>query len=649
MAFYIAAPTLAIATNTHATYEEGKDTFFEERGRLPNKQEQGVLVATSAASAIVEKMGAEVALGKPGKILGTKLKEVLGKRLGLTSSMAATLATSAVIEGGEEVVTELIKQVGVNQGKDKLYDSDKLYQSYVEGMAAGGMTRATLEASNLPKNVVSDILSVASGKTVKAGIDVAGKVINKVAPETVKSESSYKKSLEGGLRGAISRVESGDAGYNAYNRGQAGKTGEAKNIEGMTVGEFMAEQSAYESDKSTGIFAGGKYQIIPETMRLAAKSLGLKPEDKFDAAMQERIFQDYLVKEKRPQMYNYITGKSDDQAAAQKAMGQEWASVAYDEKGVSYYAKDSAGNKAHLSDRDADALLDTARAEYAKGIKAGLIEQEAYSKAMGAKTAATAFSYPKGSVDKRTGQFRSAGVKVYEQADVKPVTRKVVERAAKATGLTETEVTTPPIRVPESTETALALLILINSMKIQLNQLKLLQRLLWESEAIDTQKEAADSIQMLASLPDEMFNSQEGIIELTNHVGSASSALQREIQAISKMAEEGVEIPSARIEAMETMSDQIEHMRQTTVALTKEYADTPIAALDSTGRVGEAITRGSAALATIDTSGLVGDVATMVKELSAFDALVNQTAAEAPNTFKEVQGEALGTRTNAPG
>lgn len=633
MAYYIAAPTLAIATNTHNTYEEGKDSFYEDRGRLPNKDEQKVLLGTSVASALIEKVGAEAALGKVGQEAGKRLTEVLSKKIGLLPALATTIAASATIEGTEEVLTDLIKQVGVNQGKDKLFDSDQLYASFTQGMAAGGHTRATMEAAGMPAKAIKDILSL-TGNTAK----VAGKGVvaatKALSGDPVKTEAAYNESFKTGLSGAIARVESGSAGYNAYNRGQAGKTGEAKNIEGMTVGEFMAEQSAYEKNNKTGIFAGGKYQIIPETMRLAAKSLGLDPNAPFDAEMQENIFQNYLVKKKRPDMYNYIIGTSDDQGKAQLAMAQEWASVPYSSEGKSYYAG-SANNKAHMSDADTKNLLDTARAKYAEGIKSGLDPQVAYSKAMGARTQPKAFSYPSGK--------GKAGVRVYDQKATAPEIVKAADHVAKATGVDPSVLSTPPIETVEGHDFDAQVSDAGTSTVAAPSQLDKAQ-----VKPRDTQAELAAKVEEITKLPGELFSSKEGVVELTNHVEEAKAAFSRELIELQAIQEAGNDIPEYRLKVFGELEAEIDRMSTGVNELAKQFEDAPVN-LDSTGGMGEMITRGSAALAKVDTSSLVGEVGTMLVELQAYDKLLEKTSTDGSKTMASVQGEKLGSRTNGQG
>lgn len=97
----------------------------------------------------------------------------------------------------------------------------------------------------------------------------------------------------------IAGPESG-GNYNAFNQGQpndrpgGSKKWLGKNLTDMTIGEILQRQ-AYEEDTRNprlngyGIWAAGKYQIIPATMRAAVQRSGLKTTDMFSPANQDKL------------------------------------------------------------------------------------------------------------------------------------------------------------------------------------------------------------------------------------------------------------------------------------------------------------------------------------------------------------------------
>jgi peptidoglycan hydrolase-like protein with peptidoglycan-binding domain len=129
--------------------------------------------------------------------------------------------------------------------------------------------------------------------------------------------------------------ESGAAGYNAYNRGTYVDAAGGKHIRGpagaidfstLTVGQVHDRQHL-RGDDPDRLFAIGKYQIIPATMNDAIEKLHLDRNQPFTPAMQDKIFSDYLITDKRPDVRNFITDKPGATLqAAQSGLAAEWAS-----------------------------------------------------------------------------------------------------------------------------------------------------------------------------------------------------------------------------------------------------------------------------------------------------------------------------------
>lgn len=187
--------------------------------------------------------------------------------------------------------------------------------------------------------------------------------------------------------------ESGVPGYNAYNRGTHWDAQKHKNVlvgadhpidfSKLTLGQVMDMQAlpARDSDR---LFAVGKYQIIPQTLENAVRTLHLDRNQPFSHEMQDRIFSEYLIKDKRPQVRDYLMGKEGATLqSAQHSLAQEWASFPDPAKnGASYYSKDGV-NKAHISlDQSANALKDM-RASYKAAIDHGKSPAEAWAAMVG--------------------------------------------------------------------------------------------------------------------------------------------------------------------------------------------------------------------------------------------------------------------------
>ncbi|MCA8129594.1 mannosyl-glycoprotein endo-beta-N-acetylglucosamidase [Burkholderia multivorans] len=171
----------------------------------------------------------------------------------------------------------------------------------------------------------------------------------------------------GGLAGAMSRladtafgklIARGEGDYNSVNRGaRGGYRASTENLEGMTVAQVMAAQRAGQFN------AAGRYQIIGSTLAEAARSLKLNGDEMFDRKLQDRIFEQYLVRNKRRAIADYVEGRSDDLRGALRAASREWASVADPDTGRSYYAG-KGNNRASITVAEMEAALRNTRATY---------------------------------------------------------------------------------------------------------------------------------------------------------------------------------------------------------------------------------------------------------------------------------------------
>jgi hypothetical protein len=174
----------------------------------------------------------------------------------------------------------------------------------------------------------------------------------------------------GPLGQLIARGESGARGYNAYNRGFANQPAQQIDFSTMSLGQVVAAQSRAAGDPNR-LFAVGKYQIIPSTMRDAIARLQLSSNRMFTPDLQETLFRDYLIAIKRPQVKAFITGAgSGSLVSAELALALEFASVADPNTGRSHYGG-SGGNRASISVAETAAALNSEKGKYSQSIAAG--------------------------------------------------------------------------------------------------------------------------------------------------------------------------------------------------------------------------------------------------------------------------------------
>lgn len=180
--------------------------------------------------------------------------------------------------------------------------------------------------------------------------------------------------------------ESGAAGYNAYNRGTYVGSDHRPHTRGadhpidfsmMTLQQVQDKQHLRPGDADR-LFAVGKYQIIPDTLDAAVDSLGLDGKTAFTPALQDKIFDDYLIVQKRPAIHDYIAGKSGSTlSAAQGGLAREWASFADpDNGGRSHYPPP---NAASVTLQQSSAALNAMRKQYGDDVAKGMLPAEAWN------------------------------------------------------------------------------------------------------------------------------------------------------------------------------------------------------------------------------------------------------------------------------
>lgn len=139
---------------------------------------------------------------------------------------------------------------------------------------------------------------------------------------------------------AIAKVESRGS-YIIYNRGASHNY---EIIRDVNICAYTLARMQQEGI-NRNIFAAGKFQIIPDTLNEAIEKLKLNTNLLFDEEMQDYIFDEYLIKIKRPAIIRYLEGGGDVEDAMY-AWAQEWASGGIRKgKKMSRRAKEANGKK----------------------------------------------------------------------------------------------------------------------------------------------------------------------------------------------------------------------------------------------------------------------------------------------------------------
>lgn len=148
-------------------------------------------------------------------------------------------------------------------------------------------------------------------------------------------------------------ISKGEGDYNAVNRGRAGDTpGGIQGLTGMTfenytVGQVIAYQNSW-------LYAVGRYQFIPSTLRFAVAHSDVDNLDMFTPDVQDRLMA-ALILYKRPAVGAYLRGDHDLIGWAMNELAFEWASIEY-RNGRGFYDH-IGGNRAHITREEVRSVL----------------------------------------------------------------------------------------------------------------------------------------------------------------------------------------------------------------------------------------------------------------------------------------------------
>ena len=148
-------------------------------------------------------------------------------------------------------------------------------------------------------------------------------------------------------------LSKGEGDYNSINRGRAGDTPggiqglTGQTFENYTVGQVMELQR-------TRLYAVGRYQFIPSTLRFAVRMSDVDELDMFTPKVQDRLMA-ALILYKRPAIGAYLRGDHNLEGWALDEMAKEWASVEY-RAGRGFYDH-IGGNRAHITRAELSKVL----------------------------------------------------------------------------------------------------------------------------------------------------------------------------------------------------------------------------------------------------------------------------------------------------
>jgi hypothetical protein len=170
-------------------------------------------------------------------------------------------------------------------------------------------------------------------------------------------------------------IARGEGKYTSFNQGTAGGGGNIDFTQ-ITIAQVMARQALPAGDHNR-LFAVGKYQLIPSTMKAAVAKLGLETGRALTHAVQEALFRKYLVAVKRPQVKAFVTNAGGSLASAQMSLALEFASVARPDTGRSNY-EGSGGNRASIAAVETADRLQQEKTNWQKLTQGGMSAEQAW-------------------------------------------------------------------------------------------------------------------------------------------------------------------------------------------------------------------------------------------------------------------------------
>jgi hypothetical protein len=273
---------------------------------------------------------------------------------------------------------------------------DQIMTRYAKYLLDTGTPPSSLNGSDALNRIATDLqaaLDAVKDAIIAAGSDVLGVmpdatqlVGDATTPGTATPVGAVHPAPTGpgpagtpGAGGHLGQlIARGEGDYSTFNRGNAGDSaGQKIDFSQMTIQDIMAHQ-ALPPGNSQRLFAVGKYQVIPITMKGAVAALGIAMNQTFGPMPQEQVFRNYLIADKRPSVKKYITGQTNNLLGAQFALALEFASVADPNTGRSHYGG-SGGNRASISSAETATALNDERVQYKENLDEGMSPANAWN------------------------------------------------------------------------------------------------------------------------------------------------------------------------------------------------------------------------------------------------------------------------------
>ena len=203
-------------------------------------------------------------------------------------------------------------------------DPDNQQPMMLGTLGGAFQTPEALEAGNVSLNTVD-----ASGNIDLSNNDNLTQPERDAAARVDNATPANVGETEDSITGPLAQL-TGSADYDSFNRGSGATPGtgtvggQKLSLTKTPIKDIMAAQ-ALSPNSPDRLFAVGKYQCIPTTLREACTSLNIDVETTFNERVQDLICQEYLIARKRPKLLAYYRNPNQNNDELLKEAGRSLA------------------------------------------------------------------------------------------------------------------------------------------------------------------------------------------------------------------------------------------------------------------------------------------------------------------------------------
>lgn len=375
-------PGVGLALGAYGAYSRAKDGDYVG----------AVGEAVSGITSLIPGLGTAASAVIQGGLMARDLYKTTEKT---TDDMNKTIKLSSnTVDKSSKTISEKLSETGDSLKSFTTSMGDSIGGWIKDGASIFSSAFSILDS--VRGSVLSTISNIAKSILPKGVYDTASNLISTSGDNTSSikidtGKGEYDLGKHGGtMTASIMAGESG-GNYGAANVRQSNGTYKSTSMDNRNYS--VGQVTSMQHNKQINAF--GAYQMLSSTIEAGTQKLGISKDTKMTKDVQDKIYQDYIIKDKRKAIYDYITGKSSNLSKAVISASMEWAAIGVPtdmegykgvklKKGDSYY-KGTGGNKANISPEEFGSGLVKQRKAYADLIKEGKKPEDAYHQSFNAQ------------------------------------------------------------------------------------------------------------------------------------------------------------------------------------------------------------------------------------------------------------------------